>query len=143
MRVSYSAYSAQAQSTYAQAARSEQVTRAAEDVVHSRKAVGFRLGKLGIRFETEETLDGSTIAREAGERLNRLRKFNFAESLQAQDAELYEAISTPPSSANRDLPALEQAFASPNYTRNVGVRSYQRMASQQVHGGQTMLRGKV
>lgn len=142
MRVSYSAYSAQAQSTYAQAARSEQATRAAEDVVHSRKAVGFRLGKLGIRFETEETLDGASIAREAGDRLNRLRRFNFTESLQAQDAELYEAISTPPA-ASRGLAAIEQGFASPNYNRNVGVRSYQRVASQPMHGVQTMLRGKV
>jgi hypothetical protein len=68
------------------------------------------------------------VAREAGDRLNRLRGFNFAESLQAQDAELYEALRTAPPSRAAEQPALESAFAAPNYTRNVGVRTYRRVS---------------
>lgn len=123
MKITSSAFSA-----YAQAARSGEISRAGSDVVHSRKAVGLRLGKLGIRLETEETLDHASVAREAGDRLNRLRGFNFAESLQAQDAELYEALRTAPTSRAAEQPALESAFAAPNYTRNVGVRTYRRVS---------------
>ncbi len=131
MHVASSPFITQAQNAYARASSQVQ----GGYVAQTRKTMGLRLGKLGIRIETEESLDQTRVAQEAESRLKRLRAFNFAELLQAQDARLSEAMQ-----ASQNVLALPaSAPVMSNYTRHVGVRAYARAANMPTQTAPAML----
>ena len=51
-----------------------------------RKERSFSLGPFTLRYEEEESVDFSSLARAASAQLSRVRRFNFAEALQTEAA---------------------------------------------------------
>jgi hypothetical protein len=68
---------------YAQSSRAPARVEAPAPVV-SRKERSFSLGPFTLRYEEEEGVDFGALAKAAYAQLNRVRRFNFAESLQTE-----------------------------------------------------------
>ncbi len=134
------------------AAYSRALTRDAGDALGllsaKRTKTAFSLGPLTVSYETETAPTAQDAAVQAAESLQRMRAFNFADSLQTQQllAELAPAQTAPdgdsgtttslggnPDVAARNPQAALAGEAPPTRTPAAGARAYARSASL-VHG---------
>uniref|UniRef100_B8DP59 Uncharacterized protein n=1 Tax=Nitratidesulfovibrio vulgaris (strain DSM 19637 / Miyazaki F) TaxID=883 RepID=B8DP59_NITV9 len=135
------------------AAYSRALTRDAGDALGllsaKRTKTAFSLGPLTVSYETETAPTAQDAAVKAAESLQRMRAFNFADSLQTQQllAELAPAQGAPdgdsgattPLGTNPDAAAASSASGAltgetpPTRTPAAGARAYARSASL-VHG---------
>ncbi|MDR3044194.1 MAG: hypothetical protein LBU75_08040 [Desulfovibrio sp.] len=134
------------------AAYSRALTRDAGDALGllsaKRTKTAFSLGPLTVSYETETSPTAQDAAVQAAESLQRMRAFNFADSLQTQQllAELAPSQGTPdgdsggtaslganPDAAAQATQASLTGEAIPTRTPAAGARAYARSASL-VHG---------
>lgn len=122
------------------AAYSRALTRDAGDALGllaaRRTRSAFSLGPLTVSYETETAPTAEDAAVQAAESLQRMRAFNFADSLQTQQmlvelapAALADGLGSTPPDSTAGAQAALTGQSSPIRTPAAGARAYARCAS--------------